>query len=117
MLGKRTDRRDRGLIRELVGAWIVTLLVVALGVAVSSHHVPDVHDRVVVPQWYDPPVAGAEPWENQASGPRGGDLITSPTDNSITGDLPPICDAIAGSASDAQAPAPRTAANGSELPC
>jgi hypothetical protein len=117
MLGKRTDRRDRGFICELVGAWIVTLLVVGLGLAVTSHHVPDVHDRVVVPHWYDPPVAGAEPSENQASGPRGADVITSQTDNSTAPDLPPICDAIAGSASDARAPAPGTTPNGFELPC
>jgi hypothetical protein len=100
------NRRDRGFIRELVGAWIVTLLVVALGLAVTSHHVPEVRNRVAAPQWYDPPVAGAEPWENEASSLRGTDAITSQTDNSITVDLPPICDTIAGSASDAQPPAP-----------
>ena len=106
------NRRDPGLIRELVGAWIVTLLVGAFGLTVTSHHVPDVRDRIVVPQWYDPPVACAEPSANGASGLRGGAVITSQADN-----LPPICDAIAGWALVARAPAPGTAANGSELPC
>jgi hypothetical protein len=111
------NRRDRGFIRELVGAWIVTLLVVALGLAVTSHHVPEVRNRIVVPRWYEPPVAGAEPGENEASGLRDADVITSQTGSSITVDLPLICDTIAGSASDAQPPASGTAANGSELPC
>ena len=105
------------MIRELAGAWIVTFLVVAFGLAVISHHVPDARDRLVVPRWYDPPVTGAEPSEDERSGPRGVDVITSQTDNSTAPDVPPICDTIAGSASDARAPAPGTAANGSELPC
>jgi hypothetical protein len=111
------NRRDRGFIRELVGAWIVTLLVVALGLAVTSHHVPEVRNRAAAPQWYDPPVTSAEPWENEASGPRDADVITSQTDNSTVPDLAPICDTIAGAASDERAPAPGPAANGSELPC
>jgi len=52
------NRRDPGLSREFVGAWMVTLVVGVFGLIVTSHHVPDVRDRVVVPQWYDPPVAG-----------------------------------------------------------
>jgi hypothetical protein len=111
------NRRDRGFIRELVGAWIVTLLVVALGLAVTSHHVPEVRNRIVAPQWYEPPLAGAEPWENEASGLRDADVITSQTGSSIASELPPICATIAGSASDAWAPPPGAAANGSELPC
>src|SRR5260370_5050845 len=70
MFGNRTDRRDRGMIRELAGAWIVTFLVVAFGLAVISHHVPDVRDHLVVPRWYDPSVAGAEPSQDERSGPR-----------------------------------------------
>ena len=106
------NRRDPGLSRELVAAWIVTLLVGAFGLTVTSHHVPDVCDRVVVPQWYDQPVTCAEPSESGAPGPRGGAVTTSPADN-----LPPICDAVADPASVAPAPSPGTATNGSELPC
>jgi hypothetical protein len=100
------------LSRELVAAWIVTLLVGAFGLTVTSHHVPDVCDRLVVPQWYDPPVTCAEPSDNGASRPRGSAVTTSQADN-----LPPICDAIAGSASATRAPVSGTAANGCELPC
>ena len=106
------NRRDPGLSRELVAAWIVTLLVGAFGLTVTSHHVPDVCDRVVVPQWYDQPVTCAEPSESGAPGPRGGAVTTSQV-----GNLPPICDAIAGSASATRAPVPGTAANRCELPC
>jgi len=106
------NRRDPGLSCELVAAWIITLLVGAFGLTVTSHHVPDVCVRVVVPQWYDPPVACVEPSDNEASGPRGGAATTSQADN-----LPPICDPIAGSASPTRAPVPGTAAKGCELPC
>ena len=106
------NRRDPGLSRELVAAWIVTLLVGAFGLTVTSHHMPDVCDRVVVPQWYGPPVTRAEPSDNEASGPRGGAVTTLQADN-----LPPICDAIAGLASVTRAPVPGTAANGCELTC
>jgi hypothetical protein len=106
------NRRDPGLSRELVAAWIVTLLVGAFGLIVTSRHAPDVCDRVVAPQWYDPPVTCAEPSDKEASGSRGGAVTTSQADN-----LPPICDAIAGSASATRAPVPGTAANGCELPC
>ena len=106
------NRRDPGLSREFVGAWMVTLVVGVFGLIVTSHHVPDVRDRVVVPQWYDPPVARAEPSESGAPGPRGGAVTTSQA-----GNLPPICDAIAGSASATRAPVPGTAANRCELPC
>ena len=44
------NRRDPGLSREFVGAWVVTLVVGVFGLIVTSHHVPDVRDRVVVPQ-------------------------------------------------------------------
>ena len=40
--------RDPGLSREFVGAWMVTLVVGVFGLIVTSHHVPDVRDRVVV---------------------------------------------------------------------
>ena len=106
------NRRDPGLSREFVGAWMVILVVGVFGLIVTSHHVPDVRDRVVVPQWYDPPVARAEPSGSGTPRPRGGAVTTSPADN-----LPPICDAVADSASVAPAPSPGTAANGSELPC
>ena len=106
------NRRDPGLSRELVAAWIVTLLVGAFGLTVTSHHMPDVCDRVVVPQWYGPPVTRAEPSDNEASGPRGGAVTTLQADN-----LPPICDAIAGLASVTRAPVPGTAAKGCELTC
>ena len=42
------NRRDPGLSREFVGAWMVTLVVGVFGLIVTSHHVPDVRDRVVV---------------------------------------------------------------------
>lgn len=42
------NRRDPGLSREFVGAWVVTLVVGVFGLIVTSHHVPDVRDRVVV---------------------------------------------------------------------
>ena len=107
------NRRDPGLSRELVAAWIVTLLVGPFGLTVASHHVPHGCDgRLVVPQWYDPPVTCAEPSDNGASGLRGGAVTTSPADN-----LPTICDAFADSASVTRAPVPGTAANRCELPC
>ena len=106
------NRRDPGLSREFVGAWVVTLVVGVFGLIVTSHHVPDVRDRVVVPQWYDPPVARAGPSGSGTPRARGGAVTTSSADN-----LPPICDAVADPASVAPAPSPGTAANGSELPC
>ena len=102
------NRRDPGLSREFVGAWMVTLVVGVFGLIVTSHHVPDVRDRVVVTR----PLPGRKPSESGAPGPRGGAVTTSSADN-----LPPICDAVADSASVAPAPSPGTAANGSELPC
>ena len=102
------NRRDPGLSREFVGAWMVTLVVGVFGLIVTSHHVPDVRDRVVVTR----PLPGRKPSESGAPGPRGGAVTTSSADN-----LPPICDAVADPASVAPAPSPGTAANGSELPC
>jgi len=101
------NRRDPGLSREFVGAWVVTLVVGVLGLIVTSHHVPDVRLGRG-----DPPVARAEPSQSGAPGPRGGAVTTSSADN-----LPPICDAVADPASVAPAPSPGTATNGSELPC
>jgi len=101
------NRRDPGLSREFVGAWMVTLVVGVFGLIVTSHHVPDVRDRVVVTR----PLPGRNR-ESEAPGPRGGAVTTSSADN-----LPPICDAVADPASVAPAPSPGTAANGSELPC
>jgi hypothetical protein len=60
MFGNRTDRPDCSFFRELAGAWIVAFGVVALGLAVTAFSVPNMRDRVAVPRWYDPPVAGAE---------------------------------------------------------
>jgi len=102
------NRRDPGLSREFVGAWMVTLVVGVFGLIVTSHHVPDVRDRVVVTR----PLPGRKPSESGAPGPRGGAVTTSSADN-----LPPICDAVADPASVAPAPSPGTATNGSELPC
>ena len=102
------NRRDPGLSREFVGAWVVTLVVGVFGLIVTSHHVPDVRDRVVVTR----PLPGRKPSESGAPGPRGGAVTTSSADN-----LPPICDAVADPASVAPAPSPGTATNGSELPC
>ena len=48
------NRRDPGLSREFVGAWVVTLVVGVLGLIVTSHHVPDVRLGRG-----DPPVARA----------------------------------------------------------
>ena len=102
------NRRDPGLSREFVGAWMVTLVVGVFGLIVTSHHVPDVRDRVVVTR----PLPGRQPSESGAPGRRGGAVTTSSADN-----LPPICDAVADPASVAPAPSPGTATNGSELPC
>jgi hypothetical protein len=105
MFGNRTDRRDRSFFRELAGAWIVTFGVVALGLAVTAFSVPNMRDRVSVPRWYDPPVAGADISEDDAaSAARGADMSIARAGNDAATDPGSSCDEIVGSASCAAAP-------------
>ena len=118
MFGNRTDRRDRAFFRELAGAWIVTFGVVALGLAVTAFSVSNMRDRVTVPRWYDPPVAGAEISEDDAtSGPRDADLRIARAGNDGATDAGSSCDEIVGSASCAVAPTTAAIAPRAELPC
>jgi len=118
MFGNRTLRRDRGPIREIAGAWIVALGVVALGLGVTALPAPNGRDRITVPRWYDPPVAGVENWEDYAaSGPRGAEVSIARAGNDAAGDQASSCDEIAGSASCAVAPATAAVSPRTELPC
>jgi hypothetical protein len=47
--------------REVFSAWILALLAAALAVLLLASHQPSRSD-LRLPQWSDPPVAGAESW-------------------------------------------------------
>jgi len=55
---------------DVLAAWVVTLLVVAFGLLLLLFHEPGAGDRVV-PWRYAPPVAGAEPGDDDGSAPHG----------------------------------------------
>jgi hypothetical protein len=61
-------------IDEVLAAWIVTLLVVAIGVLLLALHEPGIDDRRV-PRWYEPPVADAGEWADDLLVRRGADLM------------------------------------------
>ena len=104
-----TDRQDRRFIGELVAAWIVVLFVLVIGFAVISFHVPGVRDRDV-PRWYDPPLAGVEPREDEPMGASKTEAVRRPTDENI-------CNMILRSASYARTPPSGASAHQSGLPC
>jgi hypothetical protein len=109
----RTDRRDPGLIRTVVGAWIFTLLAAALGLAVGAQHKPDMRG-IAMPRWYDPPVAAAQ-WADELPGGGETEAAVPPADDGIARGPPPICDTVAAVAAEPQGTG--AASNRSELPC
>jgi hypothetical protein len=75
---RRLDPRDgvdvSDFIGEVLAAWIITLLAVAIGVLLLAFHELDADDRSV-PRWYDPPVADAGEWPDDLLVRRGADLM------------------------------------------
>ena len=59
--------------REVFAAWILVLLVAALAVLLLASHQPNTKD-LRLPQWSDPPVAGAESWVDDRSAGHDGSL-------------------------------------------
>jgi hypothetical protein len=99
-----SDRQDRGFIRELVGAWILTFVLGAFGLALTSGHVADVYDGILVPGWHDARNTGAEPREEKMFESRGDDVMSAQIGNTGTGNTVAICDPIATAASEALTP-------------
>jgi hypothetical protein len=65
---------NRDFIDEVLAAWIVTLLAVAIGVLLLALHEPGIDDRRV-PRWYEPPVADTREWADDLLVRRGADLM------------------------------------------
>ena len=61
-------------IGEMLAAWVITLLAVAVGVLLLAFREPGMDDRRV-PRWYDPPVADAGEWADDLLVRRGADLM------------------------------------------
>jgi hypothetical protein len=66
--------------REVLGAWLMVLLGVALAVLLLASHQPNASD-LRLPQWSDPPVAGAEDWTDDPSAGRNGNLAPASDEN------------------------------------
>jgi hypothetical protein len=61
-------------VREVLAAWIVTLLAVAIGVLLLVFHEAGTEDRRV-PRWYEPPVADMGEWADDLLVRRGAGLM------------------------------------------
>jgi hypothetical protein len=71
-------------IGEVLAAWIITLLAVAIGVLLLAFHELDADDRSV-PRWYEPPVADAGEWADDLLVRRGADLMPRSASSSAPG--------------------------------
>lgn len=109
MRASGSNRKGLGFIGELAAAWVVVVIVVALGLTVTSFHGLGLRDRTL-PRWYDPPVAGVQPPEDEAMDRSGTATARRPTADDI-------CNIIAGSASYARASVSEAIAHQSGLPC
>ena len=103
---------DRHLVRDLIAAWAVVLFVASVGLVLASLHIPDSRARVVLPGWFDPPVAGAEAREEE---PDGADVANVSTGSGDSAERP-ICDKVADTAPPVSA-MPPSAANHTDIPC
>jgi hypothetical protein len=60
--------------REVFAAWILVLMAAAIAVLLLASRQSDPSD-LRLPQWYDPPVAGAPAWADALSAWRGGNSL------------------------------------------
>lgn len=109
MRASGSDRQGRGFFGELMAAWIVVIVVIAIGLAVASFHESGTSDGVL-PHWYDPQVAGVQPPEDEALAPDERRAMSRPTEEEI-------CDMIANEASPGRPPASGSSADQSGMPC
>jgi hypothetical protein len=81
----------------------------------ASLHIPDSRGLVVLPEWFDPPVAGAEASEEEPrwSGSADVPMLSTGSDDSAE---QPICDKVADTAPPVPA-VPPSAANHTDIPC
>ena len=82
MLDPGHGTNSSNLIGELLGAWIITLLAVAIGVLLLALHEPGIDDRRV-PRWYEPPVADTREWADDLLVRRGADLRPRSASSSV----------------------------------
>ena len=104
-----SDGKGRGFPGELVAAWMVVLVVLAVGLTAIMLHKPGIRDRSL-PQWHGPPIAGGSPLEDESMDLDETEMVSHPTAKNI-------CNMIARSTSYAQAPSSGTIAHQSEVPC
>jgi len=109
MRASGSDRNGRGFVGELMAAWVVVLLVLAVGLAATSFHGQGSRDRPL-PRWFDRPVAGVQMPADDAMDPDATETANRPAARNI-------CNIIAGSASYAQAAVSGAFAHQSGLPC
>jgi hypothetical protein len=88
--GVRTPHPMRSIgnsnsIREVLAAWIATLLAAAIGVLLLAFHEPGTDDRRV-PRWYEPPAADAGEWADDLLVRRGADLMIARSGSSTAPD-------------------------------
>jgi hypothetical protein len=93
----------------------VVLFVAFVGVVLASLHVPDGRGRVVLPGWFDPPVAGAEARDEEPRWFRDADVAMPSTEGGDSAEQP-ICDKVADTAPPVSA-MPPSAANHTDIPC
>jgi hypothetical protein len=74
--GFDAENQERGANdgREVLAAWLLVLLAVAIAVLLLVCHEPATED-FTLPRWYDPPVAAADVWADELMASRDGDVL------------------------------------------
>jgi hypothetical protein len=76
---------NSNFIGEMLSAWIITLLTVAIEVLLLAFHELGTDDRGM-PRWHDPPVADAGEWADDPLVQRGADLMIARSRSSTAPD-------------------------------